>query len=62
MKKFGKQRTFMVNGKRTQMQPHIKIGKGSADKCLRIHFTFDKESGRFLIGHCGKHLPTAGRN
>ena len=58
MKRHPKSRDFIVEGKKFQMQPHIKIGKNfSPDKCLRIHFTFDRDKEKFLIGHCGQHLP-----
>ena len=58
MESFGKQRVF--DGQ--EMQAHIKIGKSRAqDKTIRIHFLFDKQSERFKIGYCGRHLPTSGR-
>lgn len=58
MESFGKQRVF--EGR--EMQAHIKIGKSRArDKTIRIHFVFDNASERFIIGYCGRHLPTAGR-
>jgi hypothetical protein len=57
MESFGKQRVF--DGQ--EMQAHIKIGKSRAqDKTIRIHFLFDKQSERFKIGYCGRHLPTSG--
>ena len=44
-----------------EMQAHIKIGnRDAADRTIRIHFTFDKGSEKFVIGHCGRHLPTSG--
>ena len=60
MKRHGNSRKFYVDGKLYTMQPHIKIGKNmSPDKCLRIHFQFDHEKEKFVIGHCGSHLPIA---
>ena len=41
------------------MAAHIKIGTGTDDECARIHFKFDQQKGKILIGHCGLHLPTA---
>ena len=39
---------------------HIKIGNAMhPGRNLRIHFVFDSKREKFLIGHCGKHLPTA---
>jgi hypothetical protein len=68
MKKYGRQRKFLVEGYgdkskknkqgKIEMQSHIKLGGTKNDsKCLRIHFIFDKKSEKFLIGHCGNHLP-----
>ena len=60
MKKHSGTRDFEVDGRKVEMQPHIKIGnRKSPDRCLRIHFTFDREKQKFLIGHCGRHLPIA---
>ena len=67
MKKYGRQRRFLVEGYghkskknkegKIEMQSHIKLGGTKNDsKCLRIHFIFDKQSEKFLIGHCGNHL------
>tara|TARA_B000000441_G_C21740731_1_gene353509 strand:+ start:102 stop:1850 length:1749 start_codon:yes stop_codon:yes gene_type:complete len=68
MKKYGSHRRFLVEGYgqkskknkegKIEMQSHIKLGGTKNDsKCLRIHFIFDKKSEKFLIGHCGNHLP-----
>ena len=55
MDRYGKDRVFSG----TEMQAHIKIGvERDAEKTLRIHFLFDRESKCYLIGHCGRHLPT----
>tara|TARA_B100000686_G_scaffold330445_1_gene392720 strand:- start:421 stop:2199 length:1779 start_codon:yes stop_codon:yes gene_type:complete len=60
MKKFGDNRIFKFEGEKFEMQPHIKIGNSpNPGKTLRIHFIFDKTREKFLIGHCGEHLPTA---
>ena len=59
MNKYPLSRTFKHNGKDVQMLPHIKIGKGSDDETVRIHFIFDSKSKKFIIGHCGKHLPVS---
>jgi hypothetical protein len=51
-------RTFSYQGKEILMWQHLKIGvKDSANRTLRVHFIWLAESGRVLIGHCGKHLP-----
>jgi hypothetical protein len=59
MEQHGDTRFFLHRGKMIEMQPHLKIGVGASDQCLRIHFIFDKEEEKFLVGHCGKHLPLA---
>lgn len=50
-------RTFEYNGKNIPMMSHLKIGvKDSKTETFRCHFTWDAESRRIVIGHCGKHL------
>jgi len=58
MNRHGNLRRFEHNGKTYEMQAHVKIGVGSEDSCLRIHFYYEKSDDKFIIGHCGKHLPT----
>ena len=43
-----------------QMQEHIKIGSGTADKqhYIRIHFAWVRKENKYIIGHVGEHLPT----
>ncbi|MCP9793377.1 hypothetical protein KBZ20_16615 [Vulcanococcus limneticus Candia 3F8] len=54
-------RRFDYNGKEVVMEQHLKIGVGdSINRTLRIHFHWDPEVGRVVIGHCGKHLPLPG--
>ena len=59
MERHGDARKFWHKGRMIEMQPHLKIGSGNDDSTLRIHFIFDREDERFLIGHCGQHLPLA---
>ena len=59
MERHGETRKFRHKGRWREMQPHLKIGSGNDDSTLRIHFIFDKDEERFLIGHCGQHLPLA---
>ena len=50
-------RTFSYQGKNIEMWQHLKIGaKDSENRTLRIHFCWDEELGKVVIGHCGKHL------
>ena len=52
--------TVKYKGKTIEMDEHLKIGGGGEgapeNSCLRIHFSWDVESKKVLIGHCGKHL------
>ena len=62
MQQFGNYRRFW-DKKRAQyleMQKHIKIRSGTADKqhYIRIHFCWEAESSQYIIGHVGEHLPT----
>jgi hypothetical protein len=52
-----KARTFIYKEEEIEMWQHLKIGaKDSINRTLRIHFNWDCNSGRVVIGHCGKHL------
>ena len=59
MDQYGDYRKFKHGNELIIMGAHIKIGTGTDDECARIHFKFDKQKGKILIGHCGLHLPTA---
>ena len=44
------------------MEEHVKLGAGGnrdPKDVLRIHMAWCKDEGVWVIGHCGKHLPTA---
>lgn len=50
-------RTFRWNGEDIFMERHLKIGvKPSVATTLRIHFHWDGDHKRIVIGHCGPHL------
>ena len=52
-----RERTFSYQGKTVEMWQHLKIGaRDSENKTLRIHFCWDDELGRVVLGHCGRHL------
>ncbi|MGB7565581.1 MAG: hypothetical protein WBM08_12630, partial [Prochlorococcaceae cyanobacterium] len=54
-------RTFLYKGEEVVMWQHLKIGvKDSVNRTLRVHFLWDPEAGKVVIGHCGKHLPVPG--
>lgn len=42
------------------LAPHLKLGAGSAEFCLRIYWYVDVSRGRVVVGHIGEHLPDAG--
>ena len=50
-------RTFNYNGRQVEMMKHLKIGfKQSAAETLRVHFEWDADAKKIVIGHCGQHL------
>lgn len=38
---------------------HVTLGSRNQNTCLSIHWWHDSERKRFVIGHCGKHLPNS---
>ena len=44
-------------GREVDLSQHVTLGSRNQNTCLSIHWWHDKEGGRFVIGHCGKHLP-----
>jgi hypothetical protein len=51
-------RTFEYQGKKVQMEKHLKIGVAESNaESLRIHFEWFADEKMIVIGHCGKHLP-----
>jgi hypothetical protein len=56
-----RQRTFTYEGKDTQMFRHLKIGvNDDVARTIRVHFHWDSEKSKIVIGYCGKHLPVSG--
>lgn len=52
-----RRRTFIHNGREIVMEKHLKHGvKDSSAETLRIHFEWDADVEKIIIGHCGKHL------
>ena len=50
-------RTFSYNDQTVEMWQHLKIGaKDSSNRTMRIHFHWDSDLAKVVIGHCGKHL------
>ncbi len=52
-----RRRTFDYRGKPVVMLQHLKIGIGwNKGETFRAHFLFDRETGKVILGHFGKHL------
>ena len=47
------------DGSEYDISPHIKHGS-RAPKMLRIHFAFDEQNKRIVVGYVGEHMDTAG--
>lgn len=52
-------RNYFINfeGGKICISHHVTLGSRNQNTCLSIHWWHDEERGRFVIGHCGKHLP-----
>ena len=54
-------RTFEYKASPVPMPRHLKIGVADdVTKTIRVHFHWDSDSGRIVIGYCGSHLPIPG--
>jgi len=53
--KWGEEYTALYEGARMSVEPHLALGKGGPETCLRIHFFKDEEEGRFVVAHVGRH-------
>ena len=42
-------------GQRVSIEPHLALGKGGPDTCLRIYFYTDEQDERFIVAHVGRH-------
>lgn len=57
-----RKRTFEYNGKPITMFRHLKIGVDSdVSNTIRVHFAWDVEAEKIIIGYCGEHLPITAR-
>jgi hypothetical protein len=57
-----RQRTFTYEGQEVEMFRHLKIGVADdVTKTIRVHFHWDAEKARIVIGYCGKHLSVSQR-
>lgn len=46
-----------LDGRQINLSQHVTLGSRNQNTCMSIHWWHDKQNGRFVIGHCGKHLP-----
>jgi hypothetical protein len=53
--KWGEEYEVIYRGKPVSIEPHLALGKGGPDTCLRIHFHIDEENEQFVIAHVGRH-------
>ena len=52
-----RQRTFDYNGTQVEMYRHLKIGvDDDPTRTIRVHFHWDVNRKKFVIGYCGEHL------
>jgi len=52
-----RERTFEYEGKKVEMFRHLKIGADDdATKTIRVHFHWDPDREKIVIGYCGEHL------
>ncbi len=57
-----RQRTFEYEAHQIEMFRHLKMGvDDNATKTIRVHFHWDSEREKIVIGYCGKHLPISSR-
>jgi hypothetical protein len=52
-----RERTFEYEGKKVEMFRHLKIGADDdATRTIRVHFHWDAEREKIVVGYCGEHL------
>ncbi|MBC8098639.1 MAG: hypothetical protein H7Y11_04300 [Armatimonadetes bacterium] len=57
-KNAAKARTYTYKGEQVKMMTHLRMGiKDSIEHTLRIHFHWDSEDRKIVLGHCGPHRP-----
>ncbi|MHB8687544.1 MAG: hypothetical protein ACYDB4_10165 [Candidatus Dormibacteraceae bacterium] len=56
--KFGAHYERTYEGRTIMLGPHVKRGRGSPRRCLRIYYWRDETKRRIVVGHVGRHLPT----
>lgn len=57
-----RERTFDYDGEEVEMFRHLKIGVADDEtKTIRVHFHWDAERKKIVIGYCGGHLTISSR-
>ena len=57
-----RQRTFDYGGTQVEMFRHLKIGvEADPMRTIRVHFYWDADRERIVVGYCGEHLPISSR-
>lgn len=57
-----RQRTFIYRGEEIEMFRHLKIGvDDDVTRTIRVHFHWDSERQKMIVGYCGKHLSISSR-
>ena len=55
-----RQRTFDYDGTQVEMFRHLKIGvDDDPTRTIRVHFHWDGDRQKIVIGYCGEHLPVS---
>ena len=55
-----RQRTFDYDGTQVEMFRHLKIGvDDDSTQTIRVHFHWDGDRQKIVIGYCGEHLPVS---
>ena len=61
-KGMSRKRTFLYDGQQVEMFRHVKISvRDDVAKTIRVHFHWDANREKIVIGYCGKHLPVSRR-
>lgn len=53
--KWGEEYQTTYRNDRVSIEPHLALGKGGPDTCLRIHFYIDEKEQKFVVAHVGRH-------
>ena len=55
-----RQRMFDYSGTKVEMFSHLKIGvEDDPTRTIRVHFHWDGNRRKIVIGYCGEHLPVS---